>query len=296
LNINLQFENDGDRVVNLGSVPFERGSAMVTAKTKSVHMTEGENILNYTTRPIIRGDGCIAQNSFAIGRETAFMLGEKGVFSTSNIGVLNDPLPISRIIQPDIDALTDAERAAACGAVFEDKYFLVVGGRMWYYDIEASMRQNKHVWIDMQYEQINFNVLEVIDNVLYGGDDAQGQVHQLFTGNQDDSDNIELIVTSGEVSLPRRPHMFIDRVEIMVEKETSTVMNFQYALDGGSLGAVESKTIDQDNSRYVFNVNERCYSFKYKITETGSNEAARVILPLRIFFKYSETGEDGTKG
>jgi hypothetical protein len=298
LNINIQFENDGDSVVAIGSAPLSTGAVMVSAKKRSVHLTEGDNILNYTTRPIIRGDGCIAQKSFAVGRGTAFMLGEKGVFSIADLGTapLNDALPISRDIQPTIDALTDAQKVDACGAVHDNKYWLAIGGKMWYYDMEESLIQNKHVWCDASVDAVNFNIMKVIDNKLYVGDDTKGQVYQFLTGNQDDGENIEMVVSSGRFSLPSRPHMWIDRIEIMAEKQTSTVLSMQHGIDGAALGTITNKTLSNDNNRYVFNINKRCYDFTWKMTETGSNTAARIYYPIRIFFARGETGEDGSKG
>jgi len=298
LNINIQFENDGDSVVAIGSAPLSTGAVMVSAKKRSVHLTEGDNILNYTTRPVIRGDGCIAKKSFATGRGTAFMLGEKGVFSISDLGTapLNDPLPISRDIQPTIDALSAAQKADACGAVHDNKYWLAIGGNMWYYDMEESLIQNKHVWCDAGIDAVNFNVMSVIDNKLYAGDDTKGQVYEFLTGNQDDGENIEMVISSGRFSLPSRPHMWIDRIELMAERETSTVISMQHATDGGALGTLTNKTLSNVNNRYVFNINKRCYDFNWKLTETGSNTAARIYYPIRIFFARGSTGEDGSKG
>jgi len=298
LNINLHFENDGDSIVAMDVMPISTGGAMITAKTKAVFITEGDNALNYTTRPVMRRDGCISRKSLASGRGTTFLLGEKGVFSLADLGTapLNDPLPISRDIQPTIDALSAAQKADACGAVHDNKYWLAIGGNMWYYDMEESLIQNKHVWCDAGIDAVNFNIMSVIDNKLYAGDDTKGQVYEFLTGDQDDGENIEMVISSGRFSLPSRPHMWIDRIEIMAERETSTVISMQHATDGGALGTLTNKTLSNVNNRYVFNINKRCYDFNWKLTETGSNTAARIYYPIRIFFARGSTGEDGSKG
>lgn len=301
LNINLQFFNDGDNIVNLGSMSLSEGSACVVAKTESVHIVEGDNILNYTSRPIIEREGCYAQKSFVSSKGTAFMLGKNGkVISLSDTGQgpLSDPLPISRAIQEDIKALTAAEQQNACAAVYDNKYFLRVGDLMWYYDIEQSLAQNRHVWVDLRYNTgtVDFNVLALINDTLYGGASDEGQAYTLFSGNSDDSEPIEMVIESGEISLPGRPHFWVERVELMAEAQASTVLSFQFLTDGGSYGSVQSATLDNTDGRYVFNVQQRCKSFKYRISESGTNEAARIILPIRIFYRRSDSGEDATKG
>lgn len=301
LNINLQFFNDGDNVVNLGSMPLSEGSACVVAKTESVHIVEGDNILNYTSRPIIDREGCYAQKSFATGRGTAFMLGKAGkVISLADTGQgpLSDPLPISRDIQADIDAQTTADQQNACAAIYDNKYFLRVGDSMWYYDIEQSLAQNRHVWVDVTYDAgaLTFNTLAVIDENLYGGSSSEGQAYTLFSGNDDDGSNIEMRIDSGEISLPGRPHFWVERVEIMIEEVTGTVFAFQCLTDGGSWGPVQSATLSRNDNRYVFNVQQRCKSFRYRICESGSAEAAKIVLPIRIFYRRSDSGEDSTKG
>lgn len=301
LNINLQFFNDGDNVTNLGSMSLSEGSACVVAKTESIHVVEGDNILNYTSRSVVEREGCYAQKSFATGRGSAFMLGKGGkVISLSDIGQgpLSDPLPISRVIQDEIAALTETEQQNACGIVFDNKYFLRAGDTMWYYDIEQSLAQNRHIWVDVTYGEgtVDFNVMAVINDLLYGGSAADGQAYSLFSGNDDNADPIEMLVDSGEITLPGRPHFWVERVEIMAEQQASTVLSFQFLTDGGSFGSVQSATLDDADCRYVFNVQKRCKSFRYRISESGTNAAARIILPIRIFYRRSDSGEDATKG
>lgn len=297
MNINLSFFNDGDAVQNLGPISLEESSVMIVAKEKSVHAIEGETVLNFTSRPVIERDGCIARKSFAADQGICFMLGNKGVLSVADsvMPKLSDPIPISQPIQEDIDAESLADRQDACGIIFDNKYYLRIGTNIWYYDIEESLRQQKHVWVDALYGFYDFHRFAVIDGTLYAGDASSGQVLELNSGNDDDGADIDLIVESAEISVPGRPNIWVDRVEIMAEKETSTVLYFQYKTDGGSYGTLQTATLDENNGRYVFNVRERCKSIQFKIIENGSNTPARIIYPLRVFYSRSEFGEDGTK-
>jgi hypothetical protein len=252
--------------------------------------------LNYTSRPILKA-GSIARKSFAIGGGSAFFLGERGVHEvrSDQNEVLPSPVPISRDIEDDINAMSSAQRQNACGIVFDNRYYLQVGGTIWYYDIEASLREQKAVWVNLDYSW-DFNVFAVIDNVLYAGDQTNGQAYQLHTTNADNSEPFTMVLESADISLPGRPQLWVERLEIMAETQTSTILQFQVSTDGGSYGTIATNTLDNTDGRYVFPIQKRCYSFKMKLTESGSNAAARIIYPLRVFFKVSEYGDSGTKG
>lgn len=300
LNVNLQFLNDGDRVENIGSMELSQGSACIVAKTESIHVVEGENILNYTTRPIVSNEGCFAKKSFAVGKGTAFFLGKDGkVISLSDIGdgPLSDPLPISRPIQEDIRAQSVADQQNACATIHDNKYFLRVGSLMWYYDIERSLSENRHVWIDISFAAgaINFNVLSSIDAVLYGGAEEEGQIYSILTSNDDSGEDIEMVLDFGEISLPDHSHIWVDRIEVLAEKEENTVLSFDFLTDGGSFGVVQSATLDSNELRYVFNVQQRCRSIRPRFSERGTNAPVR-INRIKIFFKRSDAGENATKG
>lgn len=301
LNINLQFFNDGDSVRNIGSMSLGNGSACVVAKEESVHVIEGENILNYTTRSVIDREGCYAKKSFVTGRGTAFMLGKDGkVLSLTDLGEgpLSNPLPISLPIQDAISAHTDAEQRGACATIYDNKYFLRVGNSMWYYDIEESLSQNKHIWVDCSYGNgdLHFSCLSVIDETLYAGSAANGQVYSLFATDYDGDEQIEMVLESGSFTLPGGRNVWVERVEITAAYSASTVLSFQYAINGEDFTFVQSATLNNTDSRYVFNVQKRCRSFKYRISESGQEPAAKISLPIRIFFRESDTGETATKG
>jgi hypothetical protein len=297
LNLNLQFFNDGDRVTGGGSLPLEEGSISIVTKRNSVHAVEGTDILNYKSRPIMRGRGSVAPKSFCIHGQNAFFLSDIGVMSlsTSSNALLNDPIPISRPIQPDLDAMSSAQMANACGAVFENKYYLQVGGSAWYYDIEASLRQQKHVWVPVEFPY-DLNVMAVIGGVLYGGNQSSGQNYTLLTGTQDGSTRVTMVAESAEISLPGRPQMWVERVEFMAEPDSATVLRFQYAIDGGSYGAVQNITLDNNDRRVSFNVQKRCYGFTFKLTENGTNTPVRISFPIRVYLTTSDYGESGSKG
>lgn len=298
LNFNTQFYNDGQAVQGIGSLPVGEGSVLLVTKERSVHTLDGDNVLNYRTHPRNRSIGCIAPKSLAIYGQNAFWLSDIGVVSLDTLGnaLLDDPIPISRSIANQIDAKTDAERADACGAVHDNRYYLCIGSSAWYYDIEASLRQQKHVWVDLEYEY-DFHIMKEISGVLYAGGSASGQAYTLDTGTQDNGKNITAILETGRISAPGRPVMWIERVELIAETDDTSVLRCNYALDGGSYQTgYKSLILDEDNNRYIWPIKKRCYDIKLKILENGNNAPVRIVPPIRIIYAISEYGEDGSKG
>jgi hypothetical protein len=298
LNINLNFFNDGDSVVAHGSLPVGNGSVLLVAKHRSVHAIEGTNILNYTSRPVLSSVGCIAPKTFKIFGSNAFFLSHLGVMSIGNAegqrSILDDPLPISEPIQDEIDALTDEEKANACGAFHNNRYYLQIGDNAWYYDLEASLRQQRHVWVDLDFPYA-FNILTEIDNVLYGGRQTNGQAYRILSGTKDGTTNVVMQLESADISFPGVPNMWVDRIEVTGEPELSTVLRLQCAFDGGSYEGVVTQALDNQNYVYRFNIGKRCKSFRFRIAETGSQNPVRLHLPIRIFVAVSDFGEAASK-
>jgi hypothetical protein len=105
-----------------------------------------------------------------------------------------------------------------------------------------------------------------------------------------------MVAESAEISLPGRPQMWVERVEFMAEPDSATVLRFQYAIDGGSYGAVQNITLDNNDRRVSFNVQKRCYGFTFKLTENGTNTPVRISFPIRVYLTTSDYGESGSKG
>lgn len=298
LNFNTQFYNDGQSVTGIVSLPTEEGSVLVATKERSVHTLDGDNVLNYRTHPRIRRTGCIAPKTLKVAGRNAFFLSDEGVISldTAANPLLDDPVPISRSIQNQIDAKTDAERSNACAEVQDNRYYLWIGTSAWYYDIEASLRQQKHVWVDLNYPYAA-NVMANIDGVLYMGSQSDGQIYQLGSTNQDNVINVEGSIETGRISLPGRPLFWVERIEIIAETDSSSILRCSYAKDGAAYPSTHTPiTLDETNNRYVWQIQERVYDIKLKIRELGSNAPVRFVPPIRIFYSRSDFGESGTKG
>lgn len=305
LNININFSNDGDEVVAHGSLPLPGGSLLLVAKNRSIHAVEGTNILNYTSRPIFTDVGCVAPKTFQIYGARAIWLSQRGVISvgkdteylnayTRSLLISDEALPISFPIQDEIDAFSDEEKANATADFFNHRYYLQIGSRAWYYDIEQTNLQKRNVWVDLNFPY-SFNIIKEVDLVLYGAGQTSGQAYTLFTGNKDRSENVIMEIESSDIYLPGLPNAWIDRVEITAEKELSTVLRLQVATDGGSYGNVITNTLNRNDYVYTFKIGVRCKSFRIKITENGSQNPVRIHLPMRIFLNVSEFGDPGTK-
>ena len=298
LNINLNFFNDGDEVSAHGSLPLANGSALLVTKTRSVHAVEGTNILNYASRPVFSSVGCIAPKTFKILGTNAFFLSHLGVMSIGNSeaqrGVLDDPLPISLPIQEEIDALTTAQKTNACAQFFGNRYYIQIGSRCWYYDLEQSLRQQRHVWLNGTFPY-GFNIFAEIDGAFYGGNQLSGQAYTILTGTQDGSTNVTMQWESSDISIPGMPSVWVENVEITAEESASTMLRLQIATDGGSYGSIIGHALDNESRVYVFPIRKYCKNFRLRLTETGSETPVRIHLPIRVYYGSSEYGESGSK-
>lgn len=304
LNVNLNFFNDGDGIVAHGPLPLPSGSLLLVAKNNSIHAVEGTNILNYTSRPIFTDLGCIAPKTFQIYGARAIWLSQRGVVSvgkdqeylnayTRALLISDEALPISFPIQDDIDAATDQERANATAAFVDHKYYLQIGTKCWYYDLEQTNLQKRNVWVDLSFP-FAFNVIQDIDQIIYAGRQTSGQAYKLFTGTKDVATKVVMSIETADISLPGTPNVWLDRVELSSEAENSTVLKLQVSVDGGDYGDVITNTLNRADHVYTFKLGVRCKSFRLKITENGSQSPVRIHLPIQIYVNVSEFGDSGT--
>lgn len=298
LNINVNFFNDGDAVTAHGSLPLSNGSTLLVAKTRSVHAVDGTNILNYISRPVFDNVGCIAPKTFKIMGGNAFFLSHLGVMSLGNSegqrGLLDSPLPISDDIQDEIDAFSYEDKQAACAEFHENRYYFQVGNKAWYYDIEASLRQQRHIWVPLSFPYA-FNDIKEIDGDLYGGRQTSGQVYTILTDTKDGTTNVSMVMETSDITLPGISNMWVDRFEISAEEELSTILKLQISYDGSDFGPIVNNALDNANKVYSFPIGVRCKSFKLRLSETGSQTPSRIHLPIRIFLAVSDFGDGGSK-
>ena len=300
LNINLQFYNDGDALKGIMSLPLNQGSVLIAPKKYSTHIVEGDNVLNYRTRPIFSKSGCASHKTLQVAGKTAVMvnMNHEVIRFTGEDGVagLEKPVPISDPIQETLDAETDANIQAASAGIWDNKYILSVGDNCYYYDLLESIRIEQHVWGKIDFP-FSINCFHSIGDILYAGDRDTGAVYQLFTGNQDTgSVNITGTLETAATTFPGGMVGWVERVEMQISEQASTIMRLQYKLDGeDNYGEVIPRTLDQERRMYSFPIKERCRSIKFRFTENGSNAAIHIALPIRVVYSVESIHDDTTK-
>lgn len=296
LNINLQFMNDGDDVTGLASLPLTNGSVLLVTKNESVHTVEGDNVLNYATHARYAKDGCIAPKTLKVSGRSALMLGYNGIIRFSGDGgteLLEKPIPVSEAIDPDIAALSLATRRAACAEIWNNRYYLCIGGTMYAYDILESIRRQQHIWSVLEWPW-DIDWVHAAGNVLYGGRNSNGQIYQLFSGNDDDGQRITATMETSWVTFPGAPVTCVDRVEFPADKSSGVILRLAYAVDGGTYSSYIVATLDEDLGVYRFPIKDRGTSFKFKLIDNATTTPVRIAMPIRIFYSVDTFGERDT--
>lgn len=297
LNINLSFQNDGDEITGIVSLPLRDGSVLLAAKNESVHSVEGSTVLEYAVHARFTKGGCIAPKTLKVSGRSAFMLGFDGVLRFSGDGaadLLEKPIPVSEPIATELAAISEANRRLACAEVWDNKYFLCVGSTMYVYDIVESIRREQHIWSKLEYPW-TFNQLHAAGNVLYAGSATTGQVYQLFSGNDDDGTRITATMETGQITFPGAPAGYVDRIEILADEDSSCVLRVAVSVDGEAYGAYITATLDSDLGIYRFPIQERGTSFKFKFLDNYTGTPVRIAMPIRIFYSIGSFGARETK-
>lgn len=297
LNVNLSFQNDGDEVTGIASLPLRSGSVLIVAKNESVHSVEGDNVLNYVVHVKFTKGGCIAPKTLKVAGRSAFMLSLDGVLRFSGDGasdLLDSPIPISEAISNEIAAFSLADRRAACAEVCDNKYFLGIGSTLFMYDIVESIRREQHIWSKLSFPW-SFNYLHAAGGVLYAGSSTTGQVYQLFTGNDDNGTRITATMETSEISFPGGAAGYVDRLEIMASENSDVVLRLAVAVDGGSYGSYITCTLDQDLGIYRFPIKERGSKFKFKFIDNWTGTPVQIAMPIRILYSVGSFGARETK-
>ena len=301
LNVNLALLNDGDEVTGIASLPLREGSVLLVTKNESVHSVEGTTVLDYAVHARFSKSGCIAPKTLKVSGRSAFMLGFDGVLRFSGDGtsdLLQKPIPISEPIKGDLDDFSEAQKRAACAEVWNNKYHLCIGTSMYVYDIVESIRREQHIWSKYTFPW-SFHVLHAMGNSLYGGSATSGQVYQLFTTDNDDSDaRIFATLETPWITFPGAPTGILDRVELMVdpdEAEDECVFRIAVAVDGGSYGTWITATIDEALGVYKFLIKETGTMFKIKLLDNFEDDPLRIAMPIRLFYSIGSFGPRDTK-
>jgi len=106
---------------------------------------------NWESRCLSDSHGCVAPNSIAVAPNGVIFLAADGVRSHGTVqGVYSDDgsafVTLSDNIKPTLMAHTDAEKAAAIGAVYNNRYWLAIGSYVYVCDLEKRTQNNQPPW------------------------------------------------------------------------------------------------------------------------------------------------------
>ena len=298
LNINLSFQNDGDEVTGIVSLPLVDGSVLLVTKNRSVHTVDGATILDYAAQVRFTAAGCIASKTLRVAGRSAFMLDYSGILRFSGDGssaLLDKPVPISEPIESELKAYAESDLRDACAEVFDNKYILCVGTKVFMYDIVESLKREQHIWSQLEYPW-SFSQLHAANNALYAGAKTSGQVFQLFTGNNDNGIRITGTIETSWITAPGAPTYWMERIEIAADKSDDVVIRLAYAKDGSDdFSSYITATLDTNLGVYRFPIKDHATSFKFRIIDNDTGAAVKIAMPIRLFYSTEAFGIRETK-
>lgn len=215
--------------------------------------------------------GAIAQGSVAHGQNFNFFLGYGGIYMANSLdqSSLDEWLPISKDINDQILAHSDAELLASEGWIDDNKYYLSVGSDVYVYDIIQSQITNSHV----------FSIHNYADNIRSAYVDSWiayvGSTTKLYTlgGNTDNGTTIDVEVRSGRRAQGDKDAYKIYGVGLVSFSTPWATCNVTvaYSIEWGSYTSFTAQNVASDNTiRCPVNARGKDIMYKYTYSYSGS--------------------------
>lgn len=140
--------------------------------------------------------GCIAPKSIAVAPNAVIFLSGDGVRAHGTVqNVYSDDgsafVTLSDNIKPTLMAYTDAQKKAAVGAVYQNRYWLAIGSDVYVCDLEKRTENNQPPWTKYDGHDINCMAVTRADEYgLYAGSKTSGHLYKLDTGGNDNGSDI----------------------------------------------------------------------------------------------------------
>lgn len=225
--------------------------------------------------------GCIAPRSLAVAPSAILFLSADGVRAYGPVpNIFNadgsDTLPMSINIAPTLAAYTDAERKAAVGAVYKNRYWLAIGGDVFVADLVQRTKNKQPVWVRYSYTGPTITCMHVTrgdEYGLYAGCD-DGRIYRLDFG---DTDNGSLIAMS-YLTAPLAPGgsqsiKHFRTLHVAVDSPTPQSVSITPTTDDVS-GSPATVTVDgsTDSAPIRVPLSARGRSMQLKIESDGANQ------------------------
>lgn len=142
--------------------------------------------------------GCVAPGSIAVAPNGVIFLAGDGVRSHGNVeGVYSDDGSVFAIlsdnISPTLRSYTDDERTSAQACIYNNRYWLSIGGDVYVCDLEKRTENGQPPWT--MYSGIDANCFHVTRSDEYGihcGGASAGNLYRLDTGGTDNGEAISM--------------------------------------------------------------------------------------------------------
>lgn len=181
--------------------------------------TSGE-VANWSAKTLSTTHGCIAPRSVAAAPNGVIFLSGDGVRSYGiTQGVYADDgsafAILSDNITPTLESYTDAERKAALGCIYNNRYWLAIGDDVYVCDLEKRI-DNQPPWTHYTGFDIGCFFVDRADNyALYAGSKTDGTIYRLDYGGSDNGEAIPLyyrfppVTSDGYTSVKHFRHLHI---------------------------------------------------------------------------------------
>ena len=154
---------------------------------------------NWESKVITTAHGCIAPRSIAVAANGIIFLSGDGVRGYGYLsGVYSDDgsafYLLSGNIEPTIRDYTDEQKREAGGAVYDNRYWLSIGGDVYVCDLEKRTQNKQPPWTKYSGHDINCLAVTRADEYgLYSGSATDGTLYRLDYGDNDDGAAIPIL-------------------------------------------------------------------------------------------------------
>lgn len=176
---------------------------------------------NWVAKTLSTSHGCIAPKSIAVAPNAVIFLSSDGVRAHGTVqNVYSDDgsafTILSDNIKPTLDSYTDAQKVAAVGAIYKNRYWLAIGGDVYVCDLEKRTENNQPPWTKYSGHDIRCMCVTRADEYgLYAGSRTNGTIYQLDHGGSDNGSPIPMLYKTpplapkGYTSVKHWRHMHI---------------------------------------------------------------------------------------
>lgn len=161
---------------------------------------------NWESKCLSKTHGCVAPRTLAAAPNGVIFLSSDGVrcygameniYSDDGSGLLM----MSAHINPSLMEYTDAEKAAAVGSYYRNRYWISIGGDVYVCSLDKRTKDDQPPWTKYSNFDINcFATTRGDEYGLYAGSASTGTIWQLDTGGTDNGSAIPIVYVTPPIA------------------------------------------------------------------------------------------------